>query len=244
MGGVTDLIAVLEQLKQCRWVDLTHTFAPGIPHYSGFPDESRTTLYDFAPKEGTMGSGFLAHEYRHVGQWGTHMDPPSHFDPEGRSMDEVPVTDCILPLVVLQAEEHANDDPNYAVDQRLIDDHEQQNGEIPPNAFVAVSSGWSRKWPDHDGPDHPGWSVEALTHLVTQRSVTAIGHDFTDTDPGSEVAKGHVPAEDYILRADRWQFELMANLHELPPTGSLIVATWPKPLKGSGFPARAFAIVP
>ena len=29
----------------------------------------------------------------------------------------------------------------------------------------------------------------------------------------------------------------------LKPTGALVVATWPKPRGGSGFPARVFAIV-
>ena len=35
---LTDL---LDQLRACRWIDLTHAFAPGIPHYAGFPDEQR-----------------------------------------------------------------------------------------------------------------------------------------------------------------------------------------------------------
>jgi kynurenine formamidase len=30
----------------------------------------------------------------------------------------------------------------------------------------------------------------------------------------------------------------------VPARGALIVATWPKPAGGSGFPARCFAIVP
>ena len=34
----------------------------------------------------------------------------------------------------------------------------------------------------------------------------------------------------------------MANLDQVPPTGALVVATWPKPRGGSGFPARVFAI--
>ena len=67
---------------------------------------------------------------------------------------------------------------------------------------------------------------------------------MTDTDPGATVSRGSAPAETYILGTDRWQIELLANLERVPPTGALMVATWPKPHRGSGFPARAFAIVP
>jgi hypothetical protein len=39
----------LLQLQQAligkRFVDLTHAFAPGIPHWPGFPDEKRETVY-------------------------------------------------------------------------------------------------------------------------------------------------------------------------------------------------------
>ena len=86
--------------------------------------------------------------------------------------------------------------------------------------------------------------MDALTLLVEEREILAIGHDMTDTDPGARVSAGEVPAETYILGADRWQIELLANLGAVPATGALIVATWPKPRDGSGFPARAFAIVP
>ena len=63
-------------------------------------------------------------------------------------------------------------------------------------------------------------------------------------DPAALVDRGHVEAETYVLSRDRWQIELMANLDRVPARGSLIVATWPKPMAGSGFPARCFATTP
>jgi len=38
--------------------------------------------------------------------------------------------------------------------------------------------------------------------------------------------------------------ELLTNLDEVPETGALVVAAFPKPKDGSGFPARVFAILP
>src|SRR3954451_10742389 len=75
----SSLMDVYAGLHSKRFVDLTHAFAPGIPHWPGFPDEKRETLYGYDKGQGSMGSGFLAERYSHVGQWGTDVDPPAHF---------------------------------------------------------------------------------------------------------------------------------------------------------------------
>jgi kynurenine formamidase len=48
----------------------------------------------------------------------------------------------------------------------------------------------------------------------------------------------------YVLQQDRYQIELLAGLDPVPEAGALAVVTFPKPKKGSGFPARVFAILP
>ena len=85
---------------------------------------------------------------------------------------------------------------------------------------------------------------EALKFLRNERGVVAIGHETTDTDPGASIDAGNFGCELYWLQEDRWQIELLNNLAEVPETGALIVASWPKPKGGTGFPARVFAIVP
>ncbi|MDO9409409.1 cyclase family protein [Patulibacter sp.] len=244
---------LLTQLRTHRWVDLTHAFGPGIPHYHAFPDEERTTLFHFDEGVGTDGSGFLAHRYSHIGQWGTHCDPPAHFTRGGRFLDELPVTEMVLPLVVLDLRAQAAADVDHAVTPEDVTAHEAEHGRIPDGAFVAARWGWDARWPDgeamagrgDDGLAHfPGWGVDALRLLVEERGVVAIGHDTTDTDPGAVVSAGTAPAETYVLGADRWQIELLANLGDVPATGAIVVATWPKPEEGSGFPARVFAIAP
>ena len=77
---------MLAYLRGCEWIDLTHAFEPGIPRYAPFPDEQRRVVFGFKPSEEALGSGFLVHEYRHVGQWGTHVDPPAHFIEGGRTV--------------------------------------------------------------------------------------------------------------------------------------------------------------
>ena len=58
---------VYEVLKAKEFVDLTHAFEPGIPHWPGFPDEERETLYWYEEGIGTLGAGFFAEKFLHHG---------------------------------------------------------------------------------------------------------------------------------------------------------------------------------
>ena len=128
---------------------------------------------------------------------------------------------------------------------------ETRHGRIPERSFVALRTDWSKRWPDAerfynrsaDGVTHtPGWSKAVLETLLTQRGITAVGHEQIDTDPGVAVSAGDYTLEHYVLSLDRWQIELLTNLDKVPEAGALIMATWPKAKDGSGFPARAVAM--
>jgi kynurenine formamidase len=71
----------------------------------GFPDEKRQTIYWFEKKPGMMGEGFFAEVFSHVAQWGTHVDPPAHFQRGGRTVDQITLKEMILPLVVIDVHE-------------------------------------------------------------------------------------------------------------------------------------------
>jgi len=72
-----------------KYVDLTHAFESGIPHWLGFPDEMRKTIYWYDKRPDTMGCGFFAEVFTHVGQWGTHVDPSAHFIKGSRTVDQI-----------------------------------------------------------------------------------------------------------------------------------------------------------
>ena len=88
-------------LQSREYVDMTHAFEPGIPHWPGFQDETVELLYwydDNPPGPGTLGTGFYAQNFSHVGQWGTHVDPPAHFIRGLRTVDQIEVKEMVLPL--------------------------------------------------------------------------------------------------------------------------------------------------
>lgn len=240
-------------IREKKFVDLTHAFAPGVPHWKGFPDETRETLYWYEPGVGKLGSGFFAQSFTHVGQWGTHVDPPAHFAKGLRTVDQIDVKEMILPLVVIDVHEAVANDPDYTIGMDDIRNWETRHGQIPAGAFVAMRSDWSKRWPsmeamqnrDARGIAHyPGWSLEVLKYLYEVRGITASGHETTDTDPGIATSRDDYSLEAYILRGNHYQIELLANLDQVPEAGALIVAAFPKPKGGSGFPARVFAILP
>ncbi|MFL6541775.1 MAG: cyclase family protein [Chthoniobacterales bacterium] len=247
LKGVLDIIATK------KFVDLTHAFAPDIPHWPGFPPEKREAIYTYEKQPGMMGAGFFAEIYTHVGQWGTHVDPPAHFVKGLRTVDQIEPKEMIMPLVCIDVHEECAKNPDYTLPVERLKKWEADHGKIPAGAFVAMRSDWSRRWPDGEamqnkdgaGVAHfPGWTLPALKFLYEERKITASGHETTDTDSGIAASKDDASLETYVLSTNHYQIELLANLNAVPESGAIAVVTFPKPKGGSGFPARVFAIVP
>lgn len=59
----------------------------------------------------------FAKEKLNINRWtlvehtGTHMDAPLHFTADGHSVDEIPVTDFVVPLAVVDISQRAQDNP-------------------------------------------------------------------------------------------------------------------------------------
>jgi kynurenine formamidase len=235
------------KIKPSKFVDLTHAFAPGIPRWPGFPTEERKVIYTYEK------DGFIAEIFTHVGQYGTHCDPPGHFHKGLRLIDEIPVKEMILPLVVIDCSQKVSANPDYQLVLEDIQAWETRHGRIPQGAFVAMRTDWYKRFSDINafynkddkGQAHyPGWTIEVLKFLFDERGVIAIGHEPIDADAAVTQIGEFFSCESYVLKTNRFQIELIANLDKVPEAGALLVCSWPKPKAGSGFPARLFAIVP
>lgn len=226
-------------------VDLTHSFSTSTPVWSGFGPAMMSaacdpkTLRPFTIER----DGFRTTFYSMVGQYGTHVDPPAHFRSDGMTMDEIPLRQMILPLVVFDITPLLAKDPNHALTIADIKAWEKEHGTVPPGAFAALRTDMSRDWTAN--PERfkrspfPAWSLAAIRFLFEERKVTAIGHESLDTDTTETM-----DSETWILKQNHYQIEAMTNLDKVPPSGAVIVVTWPKVEHGTGFPARAFAILP
>jgi kynurenine formamidase len=228
-----------------QFVDLTHSFGPLTPVWKGFGPASFSAASD--PETGRPYTiekdGFRVFFYSMVGQYGTHVDPPAHFDPGGKTMDQIPLKQMILPLVVFDMTPMLKTDPNHALSVEDVKAWERSHGRVPAGSFAAVRTDMYKDWDTNQErfkrAPFPAWSLDAIRFLYEQRGIVANGHESMDTD-----ATDDLKSEAWVLKHGHWQIEVMANLDKVPATGALIVVTWPKPEHGLGFPARAFAILP
>lgn len=242
-----ELLQALEILKSKKWVDLTHTFGPESPHFSAFKDAEFETLY-------THDDGFLAQQFSFSGQYGTHIDAPIHFVRDQRFLEELELKEVVLSLVVIDKSEAALENHDYILTVEDILAFEEIHGKIEEGTFVALRTDWSKRWPDkkafenkdEHGNNHlPGWGLDALKFLFEERKIKAVGHETFDTDAAIDAQKnGSLIGEYYVLEQDTFQVELLTNLDQLPAKGAVIFNISPKPEKASGFPVRAFAILP
>jgi kynurenine formamidase len=240
-----DLDRVYRIIASKKMVDLTHAFGPDTPVWAGFGQAKFSPAADPKTHEPYTISkdGFRATYYEMVGQYGTHVDPPAHFAENGITMDQIPLKQMILRLVVLDDTPYLAKDPNHAFSVDDLKAWERRHGRVPPGAFAALRTDMYKDWDSN--PERfkrqpfPAWSFDTIKYLYEKRGVTATGHESMDTDTTEKM-----DSETYILQHGHFQIEVMANLDKVPPTGALIVVTWPKVENGLGFPARAFAILP
>ena len=221
--------------------DLTHTLTADFPSYNGTRDLEIDTMKNFA-EHGVNVKRWTVRE--HVG---THIDAPLHFSADGASCDLIPADELVVPLVVIDIALRAQDRASTAVTPDDIAAFEARHGPIPEGCCVAMHSGWGRhvrtakyRNADEEGRMHfPGWHVECA-HALLERKVTGLGVDTLSIDMGpTETFETHYA----WLPAGRWAIEGLANLDQLPATGSTIVLGAPKIAGATGGPTRVFALV-
>ena len=148
MRADNELARAYRVIASKRFVDLTHSFDPRSPVWSGFGQAKMTPAADPKTKRPytIKEDGFRTTLYEFVGQYGTHVDPPAHFDEKGITMDVIPLKQMILPLIVLDATPYLQKDPNHAFSVADLHAWEKQHGRIPRGAFVALRTDMYKDW--------------------------------------------------------------------------------------------------
>lgn len=221
--------------------DMTHTLHEDFPTYFGESQFSREQLFNYAEHS------FNLFQYTVNEHTGTHIDAPLHFSADGLSVDEIPVSNLIAPLCVIDIAARAAEDADTQVTPDDIHAWIAANGEIPAHACVAMHSGWSPKV-DTDGfrnfdgtaQHYPGFHVEAVKMLMEETGAMSIAADTLSLDHGMSADF----ASHYAwLPTGRFGIECLANLDKVPAAGATLVIGAPKHKGGTGGPARIFAMV-
>lgn len=223
-------------------VDMSHTTDESFPTYFGVPGISYDKQFDFAE------SGFNLYNLTMNEHTGTHVDAPLHFSADGQSVDEIPVENLVCPLVVINIAARAAEDPDTMVTPDDLKAWIAAHGDIPAGACVAMHSGWAAKASgdgfrnvDGEGGMHfPGFHVEAAQMLIEETGTVAIAVDTLSLDHGPS---GSFDTHYAWLPTNRYGIECIAGLDKVPAAGATLIVGAPKTGRGTGGPARIFAMV-
>jgi kynurenine formamidase len=152
------------------------------------------------------------------------------------TVEQLSPRDLVLPAVLIDARDQAQDTPGFALSASDVEAWEQRNGPIPAGVLVLLVTGWDVRWADagaylEQGVSAPGFGPDAVDLLLNQRRVAALGLDA----PGRPFA----PAAGFCLL-----LENLTNLEQLPPTGSTVVIGALKLQAAQSSPARVLALIP
>ena len=233
------------------WVDLTHPFSESTVYWPTDTLGFRLEELSYGHTEG--GWFYASYRYSAAEHGGTHLDAPIHFAEGGDTSAEIPLDRLIGPAAVIDVSGRAN--PDYLVSIEDITIWEAEHGQIPEGAILLLRTGWDTRYGDPaaylgtgmTGPDavaelhFPGLSPEAAEWLVENRNIDAVGIDTPSIDYGQSTDfRSHV----ILYGANIPGFENVANLDQLPPAGSYVVALPMKIEGGSGGPLRIVGYVP
>jgi kynurenine formamidase len=199
---------------------------------------------------------YASNNYRASEHGGTHADAPIHFSEQGRTIDQIPLSDWIGPAVKIVVAAKCLDNRDYLLTVEDIRQWEAEYGRIPDNAWVLMYTGIdTRYYPDRQkvlgtaktGQEalaelsFPGFSAQAAEFLVQERKIKGIGLDTPSIDYGKSK---DFQVHRICFAADKLAIENIANLDQLPSRGAVLYVI-PMLIKdGTGAPARAFAVLP
>lgn len=204
-------------------VDLTHPMVNGLPH---FPSDPQLSI---APYTTISQSGYNLSLIVMGSHQGTHLDAMSHFVPDGKTINQMPLEWFRGPARILRIPKSAGDDLTRA-------DFEKFEKYLLPESKIIYETGWHK----HFGSpqffnDFPSMTVEAA-HYLASRKIRMLGMD-TPT-PGRDYYELHHallrrPQEIVVVEA-------LANLDKVPD--EFHYSGFPLNLNGrDGSPIRAVA---
>ena len=163
---------------------------------------------------------------------GTHIDAPSHFIPDSRTIDKIKVSRFVSRSILIKI-------PKKADQQITLNDI--INCKINANDTVVFATGWEKRFKnDNYMINNPGLSLDAAEYLVSNR-VNAVAIDGPSIDRGVD---NNFNIHSALLSNDIPIIENLCNLEELSSVKSFTLIVNPLKLVGaSGSPIRAIALV-
>ncbi|XP_056000490.1 isatin hydrolase-like [Ostrea edulis] len=241
------LLTVNPAYSKPRIVDLTHKQDKDSITWPTNPAYNFTVLYrGFS----TYYNSWIENNHFAMPEhMGTHIDAPVHAAEGAWKIHQIPMEKLYGPGVIINVKSKVANNPDYRVSTDDLSAWEEKYGEIPRHAVVVMNSGWSKKYPDPNlvygtslpndttSFHFPSWHEEAVTWLITKRQVNAVGVDTPSTDYGQT---NTFPCHIILGKHNIVGIEHVANLDNIPESGSVVYMPVLKIFDGSGGPTRLF----
>lgn len=150
------------------WIELSHRLRDDLSRIPSFP-EARFRRFKSMPADPYNGT-----EIQMVCHYGTHVDAPIHFIPDGPAFHQIPLDRLYGPGVVwrIDAEPYAVIGPDTLEGLRPA---------VRPGDIVLIDSGWAAYFGTEHYEAHPSFSTSAAQWLV-ERRIKLLGVDFITPD--------------------------------------------------------------
>ncbi|WP_053144955.1 cyclase family protein [Pseudomonas sp. P97.38] len=226
-----------------RIVNLSHPIHPGIALWPNDPPVVFKTEASLE-KDGYHLRSFSMGEHS-----ATHMNAPNSFDAGAMGIDGYTAESLVRPAVVVDLASRVGDESDYVIGIQDIERWEQAHGRIPEGCVVLFHTGWQSRWADPQrfiqvdahGLHFPGIGAATSRFLLEQRAIAGVGIDTHGVDPGQETT---FASNRGVLQRGGIILECLAQLDQLPATGSTLVIGVLRLEAGSGSPASVLAFVP
>jgi kynurenine formamidase len=214
-----------QTLSFSRVIDLSHTITQNMPH---MPEAVPTQLLRAA-------DGKIDGLQIDTGS-GTTLELPAPIGGQRLTVEYFSPRNLVLPAVVLDVREAAQDNPDYRLSAEDIYAWERQYGRIPAGSIVLLATGWDVRWGsptaylnlEAQQPQVPGIDSTAI-RLLQERQVGGVGSDTPDATSSS---------------APWLRLHSLTNVEQLPPTGTTLVIGALRIQGSSTSPVRVLALVP
>jgi kynurenine formamidase len=223
-----------------RFADLTHRLTR---QFNFDPTHPRI---DMQSVDGSgVAVGMKMHRLLLIEHTGTHLDAPSHFGSEFKSVGDLPLSDLVVPLAVISIADRAAQSRNAQLEPDDVLRWEGRHGRLPAGCCVAMDSGSDPlARPELRASDgkfaSTGFSPEAAKMLAQSRDVKGIAVDAMTIDSGPHVPS--YPVHQFWLRSGRWGVEGITNLSAVPASGALLIVGAAPIADATGIPIRALAL--
>ncbi len=230
--------------------DLTHRVEPGMPVFPGDP------LVTAEPRATHAADGYRVTALSLGTHAGTHVDAPSHTEPDGRDLDAFPPDRFRREALRVDCRDAG---PRTAITRADLPDGSELPDEV---GMIVLWTGWADHWGTDRYRDHPylapaaaEWCAEmgldvAIDAFSPDPTPPADPGDGNAGDPGKDAADdpgngsaddpGGVPAHHALLGGGQLIVENLRNLCAVPRRFRLEFP--PLRVDADGAPVRAVAV--